>query len=72
MFVFFSGLQNLGEMIYEKDVMMQDYVNTGNEKAYSKMYDYYRDFRKFHFDKSRFPTDPDARAVLIDRVLFNL
>jgi len=62
------GLQNLGEMIYEKDVMMQDYVNVGNEKAYSKMYDYYRDFRKFHFDKSRFPTDPDARAVLIDRL----
>ena len=51
--------------------MMQDYVNVGNEKAYSKMYDYYRDFRKFHFDKSRFPTDPDARAVLIDRVIFH-
>ncbi|CAK8691769.1 unnamed protein product [Clavelina lepadiformis] len=62
------GLEDLGTMLYEHDVTMQEFNDSMNEKAVGKMYDYYKKFRAFHLDRSKLPRDTEARAVLVDRL----
>jgi len=47
---------------------MQEFSNSINEKAFERIYDYYKRFRAFHFDRSKLPRDLEARAVLVDKV----
>lgn len=63
-----SGLEDLGNLLYEQGVTFQEFSNSINEKALQKTYDYYKKFRAFHLDRSKLPRDTEARAVLVDRV----
>ena len=67
----FTGLEDLGTLLYERGFSMQEFITSINEKALQKLYDYYKKFRAFHLDRSKLPRDTEARAVLIDRVNIN-
>jgi len=62
------GLEDVGDLLYEKEVSMRTFVNKINERAHAQLYDYYKRFRAFHLDRSKLPRDHDSRAVLIDRL----
>lgn len=64
----YLGLENVGELLYKQGVSMHDFINSVNERALEKTYDYYKRFRAFHLDRSKLPRDTEARAVMIDRV----
>ena len=68
--VLFAGLHDLDTQLYEQGVTLQEWSNSINERGFEKIYDYYKKFRAFHFDRSKLPRDTEARAVLVDKVIF--
>nr|XP_039271145.1 phosphatidylinositol 3,4,5-trisphosphate-dependent Rac exchanger 2 protein-like isoform X2 [Styela clava] len=66
--MFNHGLEDVGSFLYKQGVTLHEFLNSLNEKALEKTYDYYKKFRAFHLDRSKLPRDTEARAVMIDRL----
>lgn len=62
------GLEDVGSFLYKQGVTLHEFLNSINERALERTYDYYKRFRAFHLDRSKLPRDTEARAVMIDRV----